>query len=117
MSGVPLKTFSIFTGDSKTIFLKAIYAENFSPLDLTDCTEIDIAIPNFDGTFTHLLLSTDDVAVTSPAILGQFTGAITSEESLLFLPGEFQNIDVTFTISGAVMTVRYFQALSVFENS
>jgi hypothetical protein len=35
--------------------------------------------------------------------------------SALLNLGELQNFDVTFTISGQVFTVRYFQALSVFE--
>ena len=107
--------FTIFKGDAKTLPLKAIYAEGFSPLDLTSCTEIAIALPNQDGTFTTLLLSTSQVAITSPAVLGQFTALISSINSLLLNSGELQNLDVTFTISAEVFTVRYYACFSVYE--
>lgn len=109
-------TFTIFRGDAKTIYLKAMNAGcNSDPLDLTSCTEIDLALPNADGTFTHLLKSEGNVVVTSPAVLGKFTAPISSDNSILLQPGEFQNLDITFTIAGKIFTVPFFQALSVFE--
>lgn len=111
------ETFSIFTGDQKTMSLKAAYAgPGGDPLDLSACTEIDIALPDADGSYTHLLLSATQVAITSPAILGKFTAVVTSAVSALLNVGELQNIDVTFTI-GEPFTVRFFGALSVFERN
>lgn len=109
------ESFEIFRGDAKTLFLKAAY-RNGDPLNLSGCTEIDIALPNADGTFTHLLLTEDQVAVTPPSLLGKFSAAISSEISELLELGEFQNFDVTFTFSDElILTVRYSQGLSVFE--
>jgi hypothetical protein len=112
----PTGPFVIFTGDDKTMSLKAAYTVSGNPVDLTSCTAIDVALPNADGTFLHLTL-TGGVAITSPAVLGQFTAAITTVQSALLQPGELQDFDVTFTISTKRNTVRYYQALSVFENN
>lgn len=109
-------TFRIFLGDATTLYLKAVNAGcNTDPLDLTDCTEIVINLPNADGTVTQLKLSESEVAITSPSVLGKFSAPITSEVSGALNVGEFQNIDVTFTISGQIFTVPFLQALSVFE--
>lgn len=108
--------FTIFTGDAKRIYLKAVNIGcDTDPLDLTSCTAIDIALPNADGTFTYLTLADGDVTIASPAILGKFNALISSDDSALLNPGELQNIDVTFTILAKEMTVRFYQALSVFE--
>ncbi len=111
----PSAPFTIFQGDSKTMNLKALYAVSEDPLDLTDCTEIDIALPKSDGSVLHLLLSEDAVDIVSPPVLGKFTAAIDAEDSVLLNAGELQNFDVTFTIGAQVFTVRYVNALSVFE--
>jgi len=111
-----LNTFTIFTGNGKTMELKAVYEDSGDPLDLTSCTEIDIALPNADGTFTHLLLSADQVAITSPALLGKFSALITPEVSALLNIGELQNVDVTFTIDAEPFTVRFYQALTVYQS-
>lgn len=112
----PQKTFSIFTGDDKTMPLKAVLGScTGGPLDLTSCTQIDVALPNADGTFAHRLLTEEDVAIVSPALLGKFTCSIPSDVSALLNPGELQNIDVTFTIAAKEFTVRFFAALSVYE--
>lgn len=112
----PQNIFSIFRGDNKTMFLRAVNTGcNSDPLDLTACTEIDIALPNADGTFTHLLLTLGKVVIGSPAILGKFSAPIASLVSAVLNPGELQSFDVTFTIGAEKITVRYFQALSVFE--
>lgn len=107
-------TFTIFTRDQKAINLKAVQLCG-DPLDLTNCTEIAIALPNADGTFTTLLLSMSQVTITAPALLGKFSAVITSAVSALLNIGELQNIDVTFTISASPFTVRFYQALSVFQ--
>jgi hypothetical protein len=115
-SNSPFRPFSIFLGDEKTLKLKAISLENMDPLDLTNCTEIDIALPlAVIGGFEHLKLSTGDVVISSPPVLGTFYALITSVKSALLNVGELQNIDVTFTIGSTVLTVRYANALSVFE--
>ncbi len=109
-------TFTIFTGDAKTMSLKAVLGScTGGPLDRTSCTEIDISLPIADGTFTHLTLSDSKVFVTSPAILGKFTCPIDAATSALLNPGELQNFDVTFTIAAKPMTVRYFGGLTVLE--
>lgn len=109
--------FTIFTGNSKTLNLKAVYAVTDDPLDLTDCTDIDIALPNADGSFKHLTLDDDEVQIVGNPILGKFSALIDSDTSAALQPGEFQNFDVTFTIASAVFTVRYSQSLSVFEGN
>lgn len=108
--------FSIFTGDDKIMYLKAIQGGCAGdPLDLTSCTEIDVSLPNADGTFTHLTKTDDQVVISEPTNLGKFSATIESEVSDLLQPGEGQNFDVTFTIATDQFTVRYFGALSVFE--
>jgi hypothetical protein len=79
------------------------------------CTEINIALPNADGTFTNLLLSLAEVTITSPPNLGRFQALVTKEVSALLNVGVLQNIDVQFTISGLITIVRFFQALTVLE--
>ncbi len=107
--------FTIFTGDDKTMNLKAVYEENGDPLDLTDCTEIVVALPLATGAFQQLKLSEDEVTIATPAILGKFSAPVESAVSDLLNIGELQNVDVTFTIAAKAITVRFYQALSVFE--
>lgn len=110
----PNVPFSIFTGDQKTLPLRIAYTTGL-PVDLTSCTEIVVNLPLAAGGFLQLKLSLSQVAIVSPALLGQITAVISSANSALLMVQEFQNVDVTFTISGNPMTVRFFQALSVFE--
>lgn len=108
-------TFNIFQGDLKTMALKVVNEGcNTNPLNLTQCSEIDVALPNADGTIAHFLLSDEEVVILSPEVLGQLTVAISSEKSALLNPGVAQNFDVTFTLPGETITVRYFNGLSVF---
>jgi hypothetical protein len=109
--------FEIFTGQDKTMSMRAAYSNTGLPLDLTSCTEISVSLPNADGTFTTLLLTASQVAITSPANLGQITVPITHTVSALLNVGELQNVDVAFTIGGLVTIVRFFQALSVLEST
>lgn len=111
-------TFSIFQGDNKTMYLKAVNSAcggTGDPLDLTSCTEIVVNLPNADGTITQRKLSLAQVTITSPAALGKFSLLISSAISLVLNVGEFQNVDVTFTISGQIFTVPFLAALSVYE--
>lgn len=85
------------------------------PLDLTSATEISVALPLFDGSFSLRLLSLNQVTITSPALLGKFSVPIPTMISSQLLVGEFQSFDVTFTIASQVFTVRFEKALSVFE--
>lgn len=109
--------FNIFLTDSKVMALKALQStcQGGDPLDLTYCTEIDVALPNQDGTLAHFLLSTGGVSLVQPAVLGKFIVPISAVKSALLNQGVAQNFDVTFTILGQVFTVRYFMGLSVFE--
>lgn len=109
--------FSIFLSNAKTMNLKALQSScsGGDPLDLTYCTEIDVALPKQDGTFQHFLLSTGDVTLVQPPVLGKFEVPISAIQSALLNVGVLQNFDVTFTILGQVFTVRYFMGLSVFE--
>jgi hypothetical protein len=113
------RVFSIYTGDEKTLSLKAIYQESGDPLDLTSCTEIIVQLPLADGTFTALPLAGEDsvVEILSPAALGKFNVLIESEVSELLLVGELMNFDVVFTISGVVFTVKYSGCLTVLQGS
>jgi hypothetical protein len=111
-------TFSIFLGDTKTMYLKAVNSSCLGvgdPLDLTSCTEIVINLPNADGTISQLKLTEDQVVIASPAVLGKFSAEIDGDLSALLNVGEFQNVDVTFTIGSEVFTVAFVQALSVYE--
>ena len=109
--------FQIFQGQDKTMSMRAAYQQTGLPLDLTSCTEISVALPNADGTFTNLLLSMSQVVITSPPVVGSFTVPITHTVSALLNVGERQNIDVAFTIGGLITIVRFFEALSVFEST
>lgn len=109
------KAFSIFLGDNKTMPLKVAYQESGDPVDLTSCTELVVNLLNQDGSFATFKLSLSQVTIVGSPLLGKFSILITSMISALLNVGELQNVDVTFTISGQVFTVRYFQALSVFE--
>lgn len=110
-------TFSIFLGDSKTMYMKALNYDCFGgdPLDLTNCSEIDVALPKADGTFSHRLLSTGQVVITQPPVLGNFSAIIPSVVSALLNVGQYQDFTVTFTILAEVFSVRFSQGLSVFE--
>ena len=95
--------------------LKLIYGGSGNPVDLTDCTEIVVNLLNADGSIAQLKLSLGGVSIVDPPILGQFTANLTSQVSALLNVGELQSVDVTLTISGSAMTVRFYNALSVFE--
>lgn len=109
--------FTIFLGDDKAMLLKAVTGgcAGGDPLDLTSCSEIDVILPKADGTFAHRLLSAGQVVITSPALLGKFTAQIPSAVSALLQVGELQSFDVAFTISAQKTTVRFANALSVFQ--
>lgn len=113
------KVFTIFTGNIKTMNLKALYAGTYDPLDLTDCSEIDVALPLAGGGFSHRLLSEDQVEIPTPASLGKFNVPLDAETSALLKVGELQSFDVTFTIGTGEdetkTTVKFINALSVFE--
>lgn len=112
-------TFKIYLGDSKRMYLKVINAVCQGwigdPVDLSDCTEIVINLLKADGTIAQLKFSDDDVQITDPAVLGKFSALIDADLSALLNVGEFQNVDVTFTIGSQVFTVAFQQALSVYE--
>lgn len=88
-----------------------------SPVDLTTCTEIDIALPKEGGGFTHLKLSDDEVEIVGSPLLGKFSAAISSEVSATLKVGQLQNLDVTFTIGADALTIRFAAALSVYNRS
>lgn len=111
------KVFTIFTGNTKTMNLKALFAGSLDPLDLTSCTEIDVALPIAGGGFSHLLLSDDKVEIPSPASLGKFNVTIDAETSVLLKIGELQSFEATFTIDGEITTVKFINALSVFQGN
>lgn len=114
---MPPNIFSIFLGNAKTIYLKLIKDDccGNGPVDLTNCTEIVVALPNADGSFTNLKLSSSQVSIASPKVLGAFSAPISAVNSALLNVGEQQNLDVTFTIGVEVFTVRYAQCFTVLE--
>lgn len=107
--------FEIFNNQDKTMSMSVVYQGTNFPLDLTSCTEINVALPNADGTYTNLLLSLSQVTIVSPANLGRISVPISKTVAALLNVAVLQNIDVAFTISGLVTTVRFFQALTVIE--
>lgn len=113
-SSCAIPTYTIFLGDEKPMYL-VVRLPNGTPYDLTSCTELVISLPKADGTFAQLKLSDNDVTIQSPAVLGEFSAIITSDISELLQVGELQSFDVTFTVGSEINTVRYANALSVFE--
>lgn len=111
----PSGPFEIFTNEDKTMSMRAAYKNTGLPLDLTSCTEIEVQLPNADGSFTNLLLSLTQVSIISPPVLGQISVPIPKAKAALLNVAVLQNVDVVFTISGLNTTVRFMQALSVFE--
>jgi hypothetical protein len=109
------KCFEIFLSDDRTQSLKALYDCTFLPVDLTSCTEINVQLPLALGGFTQLLLSAGQVAISSPAVLGEYAVSIPPSVSELLNVGALQDFYVTFTISGKPFTLRYFQGVSIFE--
>lgn len=106
--------FSIFLGDAKTVPMKLQYSDTGNPFDLTACSQIVVNLPNADGSFAQLNLSSG-VTIGLVPVLGQFTVAISSAVSALLNVGVAQNVDVTFTISSKPMTVRFLGCLTVNE--
>jgi hypothetical protein len=106
--------FEIFTGQDKVMNMKCLYADTSNPLDLTSCTAITVALPNADGTFANLTLTTG-VAIGSTPVLGNFAVTITAAVSALLNVGALQNINVTFVIGGLTTIVQFYQALTVIE--
>lgn len=109
------KCFEIFLGDDKTQSLKALYDCTFTPVDLTNCTEINVQLPLALGGFTQLKLSLAQVVISSPANLGEYAVNIIPSISNLLNVGVLQDFYVTFTIGGKPFTLRYFQGVSIFE--
>ena len=94
--------------------MKLVYQNSGNPVDLTSCSQIVVNLPLAAGGFQQLNL-TSGVAIVSPTNLGQFTVLIDDAVSALLQVGEGQFVDVTFTISSNPMTIRFWNALSVFE--
>ncbi len=106
--------YTIFLGDEKPMYL-VVRLPNGTPYSLESCTELVISLPKADGTFAQLKLSDNEVTIQSPAVLGEFSANITTEISELLQVGELQSFDVSFTTGSEINTVRYLNALSVFE--
>lgn len=108
--------FSIFLGDTKTMYLRAVNVMlGLLPLDLSDCSEIEVRLPLADGTTEVRKLSDSEVVIASPPVLGQFSCPIPDDVSDLLNVGELQTFPVTFTIGESVFTVSFERALSVFQ--
>jgi hypothetical protein len=110
-----LKTFTIFQGDSEPMGMKAIYQNSLDPYDLTDCTEVVVSLPKSDGGILELKLTEEQVEIVLPKVLGKIIATIDEESSALLRVGEYQNVDVTYTIAGKENTVRYERALTVLQ--
>lgn len=109
--------FEIFTGEDKTMSMKVAYEDTSNPLDLSSCTEIVVSLPAKTGQRLLLKLSLNQVAITSPGVLGNFTATISAVNSALLNVGVGQDVVVYFTIGGLVTIVRYFQVLTVLESA
>ena len=107
--------FSYYVGDTKTMTFKALYSSGLSPLDLTNCTEIVVNLPNADGTITQLKFSSGQVTIASPTVLGQASAIISAALWASPNVGVGQDLDVTYTIGGNPQTVKFPGALSVFQ--
>lgn len=116
-NGFGFPIFTVFLGDVKPLPLKAMYPGTYNPLDLTECTNIVVNITNTDGSVLQLSLEENEVTITGNPELGQFIANFTAEQSADFLVGELQNIDVTFTIAGEPMTIRYYNCFTVLQVS
>jgi len=114
--GCEPNVFEIFQGEDKTMSMRVAFQQTGLPLDLTECTEINVALPKNDGTFINLLLSLAQVSIVSPAVAGQIQVPITNENSAVLNVGLRQNVDVAFTIGGLITVVRFLGALSVIQS-
>ena len=112
------QVFEIFQGDAKTMYLRIdndTCCGDGGPVDLTECTQILVNLPNADGTFTTLKLSLSQVTITTPAVLGRFQVPITSGVSAVLNTGLLQSFNVTFVLPSETFTVQFAGALSVYE--
>ena len=109
-----MPVFNMFLGDDEPLPLMALLG-NLTPLDLTLCTQIIVYMPNADGSFLELSFTNEGVTLTSPTVLGQFVAEWTSMQSELFMVGELQSIDVSFTIAGKQQTIRFPNCISIFQ--
>lgn len=114
-----MNVFTIYLGDEKPMNLKVVSKDcgNIDPYDLTGAEEIDVALPNQDGTLEHFLLSDGDVVVQNPEVLGRFTVNIDAERSALLAVGVLQTFTATITNGSNVQTVTYAEALSVLSRT
>lgn len=109
-------TFDIFTGEDKVMSMRVAFQQTGLPLDLTSCTEINVALPKNDGTFIDLLLSLAQVVIVSPPVAGQIQVPISAANSALLNVGTGQDVDVAFTISAKVTVVRFAKVLNVLQS-
>lgn len=101
--------FKYYMGDTDIINGTAIFSDTLKPLDLTDCTEISVVLPNAGGTSTVLLLSLSQVEITTPALLGGWSAPVSATLWPMPNPGELQTFFVTFTTTSiGVRTAAYF---------
>ena len=107
--------FNYYVGDTKTMTFKALFASSLSPLDLTNCTEIVVNLPNSDGTLTQLKYSLGQVTIASPTVLGQASAIVSATLWPIPNVGVGQDLDVTYTIGGNPQTVKFPAALNVFQ--
>lgn len=111
-NGTPV--FTIFLGDQKIINMRLAYPETGLPFDLTSATNINILLPNADGSTS--IISGGSVTIVSPPTSGQFYATILSAVSALLRVGEFQDILAQVTISGNQQTYRFPSCLSVYQS-
>lgn len=109
-------SFEIFTGEDKTMVLRAAFKATGLPLDLTDCTAIVVNLPNADGSIAALTLASGKVVIEDPLNYGQISVTIVNAVSALLNVGPRQNIDVDYTIGGLITTVRFWGGLTVLQS-
>lgn len=111
---------TIYQGDD--VVAQPIYiTKNGQPVDLTGVTEVSITFANdpSNNPLTYLAkLTTGQIVITSPAILGHVTLSLDSAVTALFAQTDLSNVSVVVTdAAGKLQTYQITNGLSVFTRS
>lgn len=92
----------IVQGEAFSIVLKLRRNKGYDPVDLSAATAITVAFPNADGTWHTESLAGGGVTRVSGPSDGDISVAMTAAETALLKAGAYQNVEITYTISGSL---------------
>jgi hypothetical protein len=102
-------------GEDRTLYL-GVSEENGSPLDMTDCTEIQVWLKNTDGTYLELTYTDDEIGFTADPSRGEIYLYLTAAQTTALLKcnhADFQG-DITLA-DGTVRRIIWEGLLTVIE--